>query len=119
MSVPAGTLTEEYRAGVLDFYGALLGWREIEQLRLPDRMTIAVGRDSYVNLRERDDAATYQGYDHFGVLVDSEDELRALWDDLDRAQPKVELREISQTGATLTFRFRHLLPQAVEVQFFG
>jgi hypothetical protein len=119
MSVPAGTLTEEFRAGVLDFYGVLLGWREIEQLRLPDRMTIAVGRNSYVNLRERDDAATYQGYDHFGVLVDSEDDLRALWRDLDRADSDVELREISQTGSTLTFRFRHLLPQAVEVQFLG
>jgi hypothetical protein len=119
MSVPSGTLTDEYRAGVLDFYGPLLGWREIEQLRLPDRMTIAVGRNSYMNLRERDDAASYQGYDHFGVLVDSEDDLRALWDDLDRADSEVELHEISRTGATLTFRFRHLLPQAVEVQFFG
>src|SRR6476469_4978621 len=115
MSVPEGTLTDEYRAQVLGFYGELLVWREIEQLRAPDRMTIAVGRDSYVNLREREDAADYRGYDHFGVLVDSEDDLRALWDDLDRNHPTVEPRAISRTGGTLTFRFRHLLPQAVEV----
>jgi len=39
---------------VIGFYGAILGWREIDQLRLPDRMTIAVGKNCYVNLRERD-----------------------------------------------------------------
>jgi catechol 2,3-dioxygenase-like lactoylglutathione lyase family enzyme len=118
MSVPTGTLTDEHRAALLDFYGRILGWREIEQLRLPDRMTIAVGRDAYVNLRERDDPAAYQGYDHFGLLVDSEAELRELWAELDR-DPEVELRAISEAGATLTFRFRYLLPQAVEVQYFG
>ena len=119
MSVPLGTLTDEYRQNVLDFYGAILGWREIEQLRLPDRMTIAVGSSSYVNLRERDDAATYRGYDHFGVLVGSEDELRQLWDELDRNHPEVTLRAISGSGRALTFRMQYLIPLAVEVQFFG
>jgi hypothetical protein len=119
MSVPLGTLTDDFRDAVIGFYGEILGWREIEQLRLPDRMTIAVGKDCYVNLRERDDAATYHGYDHVGVLVRSEDELRQLWDDLDQHHPDVTPRPISQTGATLTFRFQHLIPLAVEVQFFG
>ncbi len=119
MSVPPGTLTDEYRRNVLDFYGAILGWREMDQLRLPDRMTIAVGPSSYVNLRERDDdAATYRGYDHFGVLVGSEDELRRLWDELSNNHPEVTLRAISGTGGALTFRLQHLLPLAVEVQFF-
>jgi hypothetical protein len=119
MSVPPGTLTEEYRQNVLDFYGAILGWKEMDQLRLPDRMTIAVGPSSYVNLRERDDdAATYRGYDHFGVLVGSEDELRRLWDELKRNHPEVALRAISGTGGALTFRLHYLLPIAVEVQFF-
>ena len=30
MGVPVGTLTESYRTEVLDFYGDLLGWREIK-----------------------------------------------------------------------------------------
>ena len=119
MSVPPGTLTDEYRRSVLDFYGAMLGRHEIEQLRLPDRMTIAVGPSSYVNLRERDDAAIYRGYDHFGVLVGSEDELRLLWEDLDRNHPDVTLRAISGTGGALTFRLQYLIPLGVEVQFFG
>ena len=41
MSVPAGTLTDDFRARVLDFYGRVFGWQEMESLRLPDRLTIA------------------------------------------------------------------------------
>ena len=37
MSVAEGTLTEEYREELLGFYGDYFRWREIEQLRLPDR----------------------------------------------------------------------------------
>jgi hypothetical protein len=119
VSLAPGTLTDDYRRQVLEFYGAILGWREIEQLRRPDRMTIAVGSASYLNLREQDEPATFHGYDHFGVLVGSEAELRELWDELDRDHPDVTLRAISEGGSTLTFRMQHLLPVAVEVQFFG
>ena len=119
VSLAPGTLSDDYRAQVLDFYGAILGWREIEQLRRPDRMTLAVGPASYLNLREQDEPATFHGYDHFGVLVGSEAELRELWDELDRHHPDVTLRAISGGGNTLTFRMQHLLPVAVEVQFFG
>ena len=119
ISVPPGTLTDGYRARVLEFYGSILGWSEIEGLRLPDRMTIAVGKDCYINLRERDDAATYRGYDHFGVLIGSEDELRQLWDDLRDNHPEVTLRAISEGEGALTFRLQHLIPVAVEVQYFG
>ena len=118
MSVAPGTLTDEYRRQVLDFYGAILGWREIDDLRLPDRMTIAVGRSCYVNLRERDEPATYRGYDHFGVLVRSAEELHELWDELARNHPDVRLEPVSQVGNSLTFRMQHLLPLAVEVQHF-
>src|SRR3954454_1836383 len=58
MSVPPGTLTDAYRKEVLDFYGELFDWREMEELRLPDRLTLAVGSHFYVNLRERPNAAT-------------------------------------------------------------
>jgi hypothetical protein len=46
MGVPVGTLTASYRTALLDFYGDLLGWREIKQLRLPDRLTILVGNSA-------------------------------------------------------------------------
>ena len=75
MSVPPGTLTDEWRKQVLDFYGELFGWTEMDSLRLPDRLTIAVGA-SYINVRERADAPAYNGYEHFGVVFRSSDEIR-------------------------------------------
>jgi hypothetical protein len=118
MSVPPGTLTDEYRDAVLEFYGTILGWREIDALRLPDRMTISVGSSFYVNVRERDDPATFRGYDHFGVLVRSAEELHELWRELDANYPEVRLDPVSDIGGALTFRMQHLLPLAVEVQYF-
>src|ERR1700674_4226348 len=35
MSVPSGTLTDNYRSELLEFYGGLFGWREMEAFRLP------------------------------------------------------------------------------------
>ena len=35
MSVPEGTLTDAYRERLLEFYGRILGWREMEALRRP------------------------------------------------------------------------------------
>ena len=119
MSVPEGTLTDAYRAQLLEFYGQILDWREIESLRLPDRLTIAVGPSSYVNLRERPESMVTHGYEHFGVLVRSAEELRALWATLD-AEPDVELEPLSTSDAGEgSFRFRYLLPMAVEAQFYA
>ncbi len=119
MSVPPGTLTDAYRKEVLDFYGALLGWREMEALRLPDRLTIAVGRGCYVNVRERDDAMSATGYEHFGVLVRSADDLDHVVHELRTKHPQITLPPESTTeGGFRTIRFQHLLPLAVEVQYF-
>ena len=120
MSVPEGTLTDDYRGRVLDFYGEILGWRELVSFRLPDRLTIGVGPGCYVNVREQPGASARDPYQHFGVCVRSEQELRDLWDDLDSGHPDVELQPISDSGSgQLTFRFQHLLPFAVEVQYFA
>jgi hypothetical protein len=117
MSVPPGTLTDEYRAEVSAFYGALFGWREIEALRLPDRMTISVGNFSYINIRERDEAMHATGYEHFGVLMKSADDLVQTCEQLARDYPDVMVDGEPNEG-TGTVRFRHILPLAVEMQFF-
>jgi hypothetical protein len=120
MSVPEGTLTDEYRSRLLTFYGRLLGWKEIEPLRLPDRLTIAIGRNSYVNVRERSDHMRSDGYDHFGVLVGSAAELRELWAQLDAEEDDVHLEPLAPDDrGEGSFRFRYLLPMAVEVQFYA
>jgi hypothetical protein len=119
MSVPPGTLTDEWRARVLDFYGELFGWHEIDSLRLPDRLTIAVG-SSYINVRERADAPTYSGYEHFGVSFTSADELRKIWADAnDRDNDDVTLEPLSDSGdGYVSFRLHYLLPLTIEAQYF-
>jgi hypothetical protein len=120
MSVPEGTLTDDYRARLLGFYGRLLGWREMESLRRPDRLTIAVGRSSYINVRERPDSMVTHGYEHFGVLVRTAEDLRGLWADLANEEEDLQLEPLSASDdGQGSFRFRYLLPMAVEVQFYA
>jgi hypothetical protein len=119
MSVPPGTLTDEYRAQVLDFYNGAFGWTEIESLRLPDRMTLAVGRNCYVNVRERDESMTCTGYEHIGLLVESPEAADAAWDRLAADPRELALEPIDRRDdGYRSFRFRYLLPLTIEVQFF-
>ncbi len=119
MSVPRGTLSDEYRAEVVRFYGELLGWDEIDSLRLPDRMTLSVGRHTYINLRERDDVMQTTGYEHFGIVVDSSAAAEDAWEQLGAHPRDVELTELaSGADGYRSFRFRYLLPLTVEIQYF-
>jgi hypothetical protein len=120
MSVPEGTLTDAYRVRLLEFYGRILGWHEMESLRLPDRLTVAVGPSSYINIRERPDSMVTHGYEHFGVLVRSAEDLQRLWADLDDEEHDVQLEPLSTNDdGEGSFRFRYLLPMAVEAQFYA
>jgi hypothetical protein len=119
MSVPSGALTHDYRAELLEFYGGLFGWREIESLRLPDRLTIRVGKYTYVNVRERPDPMMCSGYEHFGIVVSSNEEAEELWRQLDADPRDVNLEPLTDDdNGVRSFRFRHLLPLTVEVQSF-
>ena len=120
MSVAAGTLTTDWRAEFLEFYGAVLGWSEIETLSLPDRLTISVGRYSYLNVRERPEPMTCSGYEHLGVVVPSSDEAEAVWNRLDADPREVNLSPLAVDPKGFgSFRFRYMLPLAVEVQSFS
>ena len=120
MSVPAGTLTDDFRTRLLEFYGRRLGWREMEALRRPDRLTVAVGTASYINIREQPESMVSHGYEHFGVLLGSAEDLQQLWDDLANGQEDVELEPLSPSeSGEGSFRFRFLLPMAVEAQFYA
>ena len=118
MSVPRGSLTDDHVAEICDFYGRHLGWQVIEAYRQPDRLTLAVGGRTYVNLRERDDVMICHDYEHFGITLGSAEELERLWNDLRADARDVEVGEIatSEDGFSV-FRFRYLLPLTVEVQY--
>jgi len=118
MSVPRGTLNDEYRERVLDFYGRVFGWQEMERFRLADRLTIAVGA-SYINVRERADAPVYSGYEHFGVLLPTSSELKAAWQRAHDDPADVTLEPIEESAEGFaTFRLRYLLPLTIEAQYF-
>ena len=119
MSVPQGTLTDDFRNELLEFYGGLFAWQEMESLRLPDRLTVSVGRHTYVNIRERPEPMVCSGYEHFGIVVASCEEAERLWNVLDRDPRDVGLEPLtSGDDGFRSFRFRYLLPLSVEVQFF-
>jgi len=120
MSVATGTLTDQYRTDLLAFYGELFGWHELEALRRPDRLTISVGKYTYLNVRERPEPMVCFGYEHFGIVVPSSEEVERLWRVLDGETREVNLEPLSDgNGGLTTFRFRYLLPLAVEVQAFS
>src|SRR4051812_1552877 len=118
MSVPLGTLTDDHRATLKVFYGGLLGWREIEALRLPDRLTFDVGRSCYVNIRERPEPMVTAGYELFGIVLASAAEVEDLWNHIDAEGAEVLEPVTTGNDGYKSFFFRHLLPLAVEVQFF-
>jgi hypothetical protein len=117
MSVPRGTLTGDFRDDLLTFYAAHFGWSEIESLRRPDRLTIAVGGGTYVNVREREVSMVCDGYEHFGLLLRSPEEVDEVWTTLSRDCPDVHLEPLDRgDDGYRSFRFRYLLPLTVEVQ---
>jgi len=118
MSVPHGTLTDEYVAEICDFYGRHLGWRPIDELRQEDRLTLAAGGRTYVNVRERDDVMVCHGYEHIGITLASADDTDELWQDLRDDSRDLDLSEMEHgSDGFRAFRFRYLLPMAVEVQY--
>jgi len=119
MSVADGTLTPDFRAQVTEFYARHFGWTEIESLRLPDRMTLAVGGRDYVNIRERSDPMVCSGYEHVGLLLASAESVEEAWAALSRERTDVHLEELQHgDDGYRSFRFRHLLPLTIEVQHF-
>jgi hypothetical protein len=118
MSIPRGTLTSEFCEELLAFYSQHFGWTELESLRRPDRLTIAVGDGDYVNVREMDDCAAYTGYEHFGLRMPSSASVDEAWAALRDDRTCEELEPLEGTpGGYRHFRFRHLIPLTVEVQY--
>jgi hypothetical protein len=118
MSVPRGTLTDEHVTELCDFYGRHLGWHVLEGYRQADRLTLAAGGRTYVNIRERDEVMVCHGYEHFGITLESADDIEMLWRDLRDDVRAVDVGDLetSEDGFRV-FRFRYLLPLTVEVQY--
>ena len=127
MSVPADLLDEAGRAAITRFYGEVFGWREHPTMT-EDRKRLVMGVQSYdqfVFVIADDNPMQAPRGDHFGMAVDSLEELKEV---LRRAEAfaasdgRVDIMdyEVEDFGVLKlhSFYVRYLLPLMVEVQFF-
>ncbi len=127
MSVPADLLDQTNRDDICAFYGEVFGWEEYPTMT-EDRHRLVLGvhgYDQFVFLIAEDEPMTTARLDHFGMSVDSIDELMIT---LDRARAaaadddRVEIIEhqVEDHGVLQLHNFyvKYLLPMWVEVQFF-
>ena len=118
ISVPTGTLTPQWRSAFLDLYGGVFGWTEIDNGARPDRLTVATGGACYINIRERQEPMRCTDYEHFGMVVESSDDVDSLWARLAASAPDIELEEIDRRSSGVSaFKFRHMLPMTMEIQY--
>lgn len=126
LTFPPGTLTDEFRAEVDDFYGGVFGWRCVQTevvgqmahlLMLDDRAT------QFILLAEAPKHLSSPGYDHLGLLQDTREEVDALLEEIRAraaADDRIQLKEYTDlvTGETVVHAFyvRHLLPIWFDVQ---
>ena len=127
LSVPADLLDETGRAEMTRFYGEVFGWQEHPTMT-EDRKRLVMGVHSYeqfVFLIADENPMQAPKGDHFGMAVDSLDELHEV---LRRAEAfeaeddRVSIidYEIEDFGVLKlhSFYVRYLLPLMVEVQYF-
>jgi hypothetical protein len=127
VTLPSTALDERGRADIASFYGDVFGWEVIPDLTKDrERLVMRVHRvGHFVYLIGGDDALSAPPSDHFGIEVDTVDELDAI---LVRAKAyrahdsRVEIidREVEDhaTVVLTSFYVRFLLPLMIEVQHY-
>jgi hypothetical protein len=123
VTVPAGQLVGVPRSELLEFYGEVFGWRENAGLSIPrKRIFLRAPTDGqYITIRASEAPMRTSGYEHLGIVADSEAELTAIHAraaEMASRFPDVELQAIQQEygGSLVTFRVRFRLPLTLEVQ---
>jgi len=129
LSMDPALLDERGRAEILDFYGEVFGWRESDNTGEEGNPLILYtgAYAQFVYLLPGEPYLTAPRLDHFGVLVDSLDELHATVDRAKRrhaADPRVTIIDVkSRVTSSPTHDFTltsayigFVLPLMVELQ---
>jgi hypothetical protein len=123
VTLPASQIEGGAREELLRVYHEVLGWSENPSLSIPgQRLLLRAPTDTqYITIRASESPMQTSGYEHLGVLMDTEAELRATHaraDALAATFPDMELQPIqSKYGdALFFFRLRFRLPLTLEVQ---
>ena len=127
MSMPADSLDEAGRNDITRFYSEVFGWREHPTMT-EDRKRLVMGvhtYDQFVFLVADENPMKTPHADHFGLSVDSLDQLHEV---LARAKAFAESDDrvdivdyaVEDHGVLKlhSFYVRYLLPMMVEVQYF-
>ena len=126
MSVPADLLGEEGRRDLVGFYDEVFGWKELPTETVDRKKLVlsAYTYEQFVFLIADDPPMVAPRLDHFGMSVDSEQELDDM---LARAKAfharddRVDIvdKELTDHGmlAITSFYVRYLLPMMVEIQW--
>jgi hypothetical protein len=127
MSLPADALDEANRADIVAFYDEVFGWKEIPQLTKDrERLVLMAYRyDQFVFLIADEPHMTGPRLDHFGMGVDTMDELdeflrraKAFKEKDERVDIIDKKAEDHEVLVITSFYVRYLLPLMVEVQHY-
>jgi hypothetical protein len=126
MSVPAELLGEDGRRDLVRFYDEVFGWKELPTETVDGKKLVlsAYTYEQFVFLIADDPPMACPRLDHFGMSVDTEQELDDM---LARAKAfqsrdeRVDIvdKELTDHGmlAITSFYVRYLLPMMVEIQW--
>jgi hypothetical protein len=126
MSLPADLLGEDGRRDIVRFYDEVFGWKELPTETVDRKKLVlsAYTYEQFVFLIADDPPMVAPRLDHFGMSVDTEQELDDM---LARAKAfkarddRVDIvdKELTDHGmlAITSFYVRYLLPMMVEVQW--
>ncbi len=123
MTIPRADFTDSYLEELGQFYETVLGWTVNQKLSIQGERTLLdiPGHGQYLNVRASDEPMGTTGYEHMGVYVDTVEDVRAMFEKVGQhADPaKLELDDevrVLYSGHLTTFRFRYLMPLAIEIQ---
>jgi hypothetical protein len=126
LTFPEGTLTEEKKQQIGDFYLQLFGWNSLE-IEIVEQKALLLMIDEEVSqfilCAESPNPIQSPGYDHLGFLYESRDEVDALLTKckaLQKDNPEIQIKEYDDLveGPTTVHAFyvKYLLPIWFDVQ---
>jgi len=124
LTFPRGTLTEEFRGEVADFYGGVFGWEaSTVQVVGQDCLYLHVDEGQFILCAETDNPIQSPRYDHLGLLMDTRAEVDAALATIkDRAasDDRIRLKEyedlVMERVTVHAFYVKYLLPIYFDVQ---
>lgn len=125
LTLPRGTLTDEFKADVDAFYGDVFGWTFIDVpiVKQVGHLCRVADNGDFLLLLESDTPIQSPGYDHLGFLYDTAAEVDEVlakcqkWQEKDeRVRLKLYDDLVTPNMTVHAFYVKHLLPLWFDVQ---